>query len=222
VVSYSKTILLNILLLCIGLVPNILLLSDENLYVFLFSIQPSDSALPVPLTDAEITDIVALHNKYRGQVNAKFMMKLYWDPELMKIAQAHANMCAFEHDIAPNRVSPLYGWFHGQNMVMATDITTPPANLADIMFSSEQARFTYGVACTADNSCSHYTQLMLAGMTRMGCGQTHCLYPHGYERFLVCNYIHSQYDDTAVKPYEEGNVLFFDFIYLYELFVWVS
>jgi hypothetical protein len=192
------------------------LFEDESFY--LFSMGPSDYAIPVPITEDEKDAILDKHNEYRNDVFAKYMFKVYWDDELAKIAQAHSDMCAFDHDLAENRLSPLYGWYNGQNIVQGTDPRTPLTTLLELMYSSEKPRFTYGKGCFPDDSCLHYSQMMLATITRMGCAQTHCLYPHGIDRFLVCNYIHSQYDDTALRPYERGNIL----LNLCKLFVLIS
>jgi hypothetical protein len=173
----------------------------------LFSIGPSDFAIPIPITSSEKVAILAKHNSFRNEVDAKFMFKLYWDDELAKMAQAHANMCAFDHDLAENRISPIYGYYNGQNMLMTKDIRGSLSSLLDTMFKSEKRYFRYGDTCAEnEGNCLHYTQLMLSTLTRMGCGHTHCLYPDRVERFLVCNYIHSQYDDTAKTPYDKGKI----------------
>lgn len=137
------------------------------------------------------------------------MFKLYWDDELAKLAQAHANLCAFEHDLASNRRSPKFNWLNGQNIVMSTEIRTTPASLFDLMFSEERENFRYGSTCAPfENTCLHYTQLMISNLTRMGCAQTHCVYPHGIERFLTCNYILSQYEDNYQTPYIPSKISF--------------
>lgn len=167
----------------------------------MFSYGPSDYAIPVPLKDSEIQGLLDIHNQYRGNVSAAYMFKLYYDTELAKLAQAHSNMCAFDHDLAVNRLTPKFGWKNGQNMIMATEIRSTPASLFDLMFSSEKAHFQYGLGCDKPGTCLHYTQLMLSNMTRMGCGQTHCLYPDRIQRMVTCNYIHSQYTDNYATPY---------------------
>ena len=170
----------------------------------MFSIGPSDFAIPIPITSSEKVAILAKHNAFRNEVDAKFMYKLYWDDELAKMAQAHANMCAFDHDLAENRISPVYGFYNGQNMLMTKDTRSSLSSLLDTMFKAEKPYFIYGEDC--GGNCLHYTQLMLSTLTRVGCAHTHCLYPDRVERFLVCNYIHSQYEDTAVRPFDKGKI----------------
>jgi len=147
------------------------------------------------------------------------MFKLYWDDELAKISQCRANLCGFDHDLADNRLSPVYKWTNGQNMVMSDESVSSPDSLIDFMLSYEKPLFVYGVGCKPDGSCLHYTQAMISNLTRVGCSQTHCLYPDRLERFVVCNYIQSQYASTYMTPYVPSKVFsfrFYLFIYLFK------
>lgn len=141
------------------------------------------------------------------------MFKLAWDDELAKLAQAHAGLCVFEHDLAANRVSPKYNWLNGQNIVMSSEIRTSPASLIDMMLGSEKENFRYGSTCSpGENTCLHYTQAMLSNLTRVGCAQTHCVYPDRIDRYVTCNYIQSQYYDNYQTPYVPSKTSFFIFI----------
>jgi len=86
-------------------------------------------------------------------------------------------------------------------MVFSTGYVTALDDLFTAMYDSEQGRFVYGVGCNPDGTCTHYTQLMISNMTRMGCAETHCLYPDRVERQLVCNYLQAQYTDNYMVPY---------------------
>ena len=177
--------------------------------VFSSSAGPSDFAIPITLTQDDQDEILLTHNNYRAEVNSPAMFKLYWDNELAKMAQVHSDMCAFDHDQANNRLTVSYKWKNGQNMVMATEILSTLTDLLMTMFDSEKPRFQYGVGCNPPGSCTHYTQLMLSNMTRVGCGLTHCLFPDRIERFLTCNYIQAQYTNNFMIPYVEGRAFLF-------------
>ena len=131
---------------------------------------------------------------------------MYWDDELADMAQVHSDMCAFDHDESNNRLTVSYKWKNGQNMVMSTEIRNSLSDLLSIMFDSEKPRFEYGKGCNPAGSCTHYTQLMLSNMTRLGCGVTHCLFPDRIERYLTCNYIHAQYSNNYMIPYPTGSL----------------
>ena len=178
-------------------------LANKNYsFFFIHSFRPSPYATVVNLTDTEKQDLLDIHNSYRREVTSKYMFKLYWNDELAKMAQAHTNLCAFEHDLAANRLIPKYGWKNGQNIVMSSEIRSTPASLIDMMLSSEKENFHYGSNCSpGDNTCLHYTQAMISNITHVGCAQTHCVYPDRIERFVTCNYILSQYEDNYQTPY---------------------
>jgi uncharacterized protein YkwD len=173
----------------------------------LFSAGPDQHAVEVPLTAADQASILDVHNYYRGLVSSTYMFKLYWDNDLANLAQAHADMCAFDHDEATNRMSLSYAWKNGQNMVMSTEIVTPLATLLRMMYDSEKPEFVYGVGCKSPGTCTHYTQLMINNLTSMGCAVSHCLYPDRIERYFVCNYLFSQYSDTYMIPYVQSKLL---------------
>ncbi|CAF1092552.1 unnamed protein product [Rotaria sp. Silwood1] len=168
---------------------------------------PSDFAIPIPINETEKQQLLAKHNEYRAAVPSRYMFKLYWDDELAKLAQAHSDMCAFDHDLAANRLSPKFSWKNGQNMVVSDDVRCSLVNLLDRMLGSEKPYFKYGTGCSSNpGACLHYTQAMLSNMTRVGCAHTHCIYPDRIERFLTCNYIHSQYQDNYKTPYVPSDV----------------
>ncbi|CAF2892895.1 unnamed protein product [Rotaria sp. Silwood2] len=168
---------------------------------------PSDFAIPVKINETEKQQLLDKHNEYRAAVPSRYMFKLYWDDELAQLAQAHSDMCAFDHDLAGNRLSPKFGWKNGQNMVVSSEIRSSLASLLDMMLGSEKSNFKYGEGCSPDpGTCLHYTQAMLSNMTRVGCAHTHCLFPDRIERYLTCNYLHSQYQDNYKTPYVPNNV----------------
>jgi hypothetical protein len=181
------------------------------LTISIFSYVPSDYAIPVPITDNQKQAILDVHNDYRSAVPSEYMFKLYWDDELAKIAQCRANLCGFDHDLADNRLSPLFNWKNGQNMVTSDEWTSSPDSLIDFMLSYEKPFFVYGVGCNPAGTCLHYTQAMISNLTRVGCAQTHCLYPDRLERFVVCNYIQSQYASTYMTPYVPSKLFRFRF-----------
>ncbi|CAF2966116.1 unnamed protein product, partial [Rotaria sp. Silwood2] len=106
-----------------------------------------------------------------------------------------------------NRLSPLFGWYNGQSMIMSHEIRNSLASLSGMMLSSEQPNFIYGYGCyPKPASCLHYTQAMLSNMTLVGCAHTHCLYPHRIERYLTCNYEFSQYENNYFIPYVPSDI----------------
>ena len=149
-----------------------------------FSFGPSRHAIPSPLSDDQKQALVDTHNGYRRNAGASNMLMLYWDDKLADMAQTKANLCSNDHDLSLNRRIPEYPWNIGQNLVSTQATLTTPAKDYDDMYSAEQPSFIYG----ASHSAEHYSQAMLATMTRMGCGTTVCLYPDRQEKHTTCHY----------------------------------
>ncbi|CAF1386082.1 unnamed protein product [Adineta steineri] len=165
---------------------------------------PSDYCVEITIDDDQKQAILDVHNAYRAAVGADYMFTLYWDDELAKIALARSMLGGFDHDLAPNRESPVYQNLNGQNMAysIVPDTYQSMSDLIDDMFSTEKPNFVYNVGCANTGNCLHYTQAMISNLTRVGCGFAQCIYQTRVESFLTCNYIQSQYDDKYMRPYE--------------------
>ncbi|KAJ8023543.1 Peptidase inhibitor 16 [Holothuria leucospilota] len=134
----------------------------------------------------EQTAIVEKHNEYRRKVSptASNMAELKWDADLTKKAQDLADGCVFEHSIT-------YGI--GQNLYVSTgerDVIAPVTSWHD-----EVKNYTYeDNKCDEGAICGHYTQVIWASTTAVGCGIKHCpslIIPHVGEWngwMFVCNY----------------------------------
>ncbi|UJR23917.1 hypothetical protein I4U23_026889 [Adineta vaga] len=166
---------------------------------------PSPFAVQVAITENEKQELLDIHNQYRSAVKSAYMFKLYWDDELAKMAQSRGDMCAFDHDLAENRISTEYNWKNGQNMVWSDEIRNSLAGLIDLMLGAEKETFFYGVGCNPAGTCLHYTQAMLSNLTRMGCAHTQCVYRDRIDRYLTCNYIQSQYASKYMTPYVQSS-----------------
>ncbi|XP_033219896.1 venom allergen 5-like [Belonocnema kinseyi] len=164
--------------------------------------QPICTEKSYDLTSEQKDEIVNIHNKDRQKVAsgnekqgnpgpqppAKNMPNLDWDTELALIAQTWANQCTFAHDEcrAVRRFSV------GQNVAMiATTAETAPG-LEDLikMWYDEVALFDFNQVeyVTNFNGVGHYTQMLWANTTIIGCGYVN--YQEGDKNtvLLVCNY----------------------------------
>ncbi|XP_074659670.1 cysteine-rich venom protein Mr30-like [Tubulanus polymorphus] len=144
--------------------------------------------------------ILSRHNYLRGHLTeydqpaAANMMKLYWDKEVAMIAQKLADSCKFAHDTGNHR--HISGRLTlGQNLALGHRDWT---SAIDGWFNEEKD-FKYGVGSTG-GVVGHYTQLVWATSTRVGCGYADCT----IGRFYVCNYGPAGNSGDSRKPYEEG------------------
>ncbi|NXT68084.1 PI16 inhibitor, partial [Chaetops frenatus] len=150
------------------------------------------------LSDEEKKIILDEHNKYRSQVSppAKAMMKMTWDKELEVNAQHHAENCIWGQNGDPHR----------ENLFAM-------ASALDVKFAVEQwngERKFYNLTtstCVPGQMCGHYTQVVWAETTRIGCGNSYCKKIDGLKtekvHLLVCSY----FPPGNIKghtPYMEG------------------
>ncbi|KAJ8023538.1 Peptidase inhibitor 16 [Holothuria leucospilota] len=126
------------------------------------------------------------------------MAEMKWDAVLASQAQVWADKCIFEH---PNTaVSKDYDGI-GQNLhavynTHGLETTKPDATDAVDSWNSEVQNYTYEHnACATKEVCGHYTQVVWAETTNVGCGINYCLSAKYNEVYLpnawivVCNYI---------------------------------
>ncbi|NXM38498.1 PI16 inhibitor, partial [Gymnorhina tibicen] len=150
------------------------------------------------LNDEEKKIILDEHNKYRSQVvpPAMAMMKMTWDLDLEVSAQAFAKQC----------ILPKNGKGKGKNF-FAT------ASNLDVKLAIEQwneERKFYNLTtdeCAKGQMCGHYTQMVWAETTRIGCGKSFCEKVNGTETENVHLFVCSYFPLGNVKgklPYWEG------------------
>jgi len=127
------------------------------------------------LTQAEITETLAAHNKWRAKVRVP---PLEWSDELANTAlewakQLKKENCAFKHSGAKGL---------GENLFMGTTGYYDPTDVIN-SWGEEIKNYTYN-----DNSCSgvcgHYTQVVWKNTKRVGCAKIEC---NGMD-IWVCNY----------------------------------
>lgn len=156
---------------------------------------PSDAAIAGPTVPrgfkAEppaLAGITAAHNAVRARVGVK-MAPLSWNEGLAASAQAWANRCIdatspiglIDHN--PKR-SIGFPWYVGENIYASS--ATASAKGAVQSWTSEQHDYDYARNKCA-GSCGHYTQIVWAKSTFLGCAISFC--PHlRFSSSIVCDY----------------------------------
>ncbi|XP_071570684.1 venom allergen 3-like [Temnothorax nylanderi] len=172
-------------------------------------------ASPIPATlcrqwssqgfnDAERKAIVEKHNQLRKKVAsgeekrgkngpqpaAVFMPNLTWDKELEIIAQRWANQCSRGHDSCRN----IERFSVGQNIASSSFPGINKSTLEEMIQSwyNEVANFDRRYISTYyghSGEVGHYTQIVWADTTKIGCGRIKYKEPNGWTmHYLVCNY----------------------------------
>jgi len=168
------------------------------------------------ITDpADIKTIVDKHNQLRrrvakglekkgkegkrGQPGAANMMEVQWDEELAKMAQTWVNQCS-EHAHDANR-NVKSGQHCGQNYAWMSSNSQkakkegPLKDSVDDWYkevkdfdSDTIASCSFNKKGTHTGVVGHYTQVIWAKLTKIGCGYIERLVGNMYERTVICNY----------------------------------
>jgi len=172
---------------------------------------PSDSCTSKTIfsgfDEVGMANIVSKHNELRQRVAegsetngdqpmASDMMKVTWNEELAAVAQRWADQCTFGHDDDRNKCD---GTYVGQNAYSSwnsqqftqAEVMTDAVNsvqawydeVADPGFSNTDINpfvFSYGAG--------HYTQVVWAETTEIGCGLVYYDDDGWYATLIICNY----------------------------------
>jgi uncharacterized protein YkwD len=145
--------------------------------------------LPVAaqITAAERDALLALHNDERCAVDptAAAMPALEWDPLLASVAQSYASGCVTQHNASRSAQYQALGGsgYVGENIAWGTGGFS--LEFLAQLWANEQALWSHGPVTNANVAdVGHYTQMIWANTTGVGCGAASC----GGTRFLVCNY----------------------------------
>lgn len=154
------------------------------------------------LSPADREALVLLHDTERCAVDpaAAAMPALAWNPLLASVAQSYADAC----DVGVHNGSrkAQYEALGGSGEV-GENIAWGGAGLLDLaqLWVDEKALWSYGPLTLANAAdVAHYTQMIWAGTTSVGCGMADCTGTN----FLVCDYAPAgNYIDQA--PYVAGS-----------------
>lgn len=152
-----------------------------------------------PLTDAEIDDIVRIHNEVRAEVGTA---PLKWNCDLAKFGQSWANKDVFEHSTNEERETIISGIAAGENLSADANPTTSAAKMLQGWIDEKPFWNNDAKTCEAGKVCGHYTQMVWKTTTEIGCGIIRNASVMGAEwkgqtTYLVCNYSPAGNDDGA-------------------------
>jgi uncharacterized protein YkwD len=122
----------------------------------------------------KLAGILVAHNRVRAQVG---VAPLRWSDAIARFAQRRADQlarrdCALQHDTRNT---------YGENLFW-TSGSTDAAHVVATWGAERQHYDRATNKCAA--TCGHYTQVVWAGSTQLGCGAASC----GNAEIWVCNY----------------------------------
>ena len=118
------------------------------------------------LTDAEIDDILRIHNETRQSVGTA---PLKWNCDLAKFSQNWANADTFEHSTNEQREQIIKGGAAGENLAIDSDTTAAMSALHKGWINEKQGWDNKANTCSKE-PCGHYTQMVWAKTQQIGCG----------------------------------------------------
>jgi pathogenesis-related protein 1 len=136
---------------------------------------------------AALAGILDAHNAVRA---AKGIVPLTWDPALAAIAQRWVEQCIDNDggglvDHNPGR-SEGYPTYVGENIYASSG--TASGTGAVSAWASEEANYNYASnSCASGKVCGHYTQIVWAKSTKLGCAIHRCAALR-FASSVVCNY----------------------------------
>lgn len=155
-----------------------------------------------PLTEAEIDEIIRIHNQVRAEVGTA---PLKWNCDLAKFSQSWAVTDTFEHSTQQQRDQIIKGGNAGENLAVDSSSTATMAAL-NKGWIDEKAFYTYeNNSCAAGKVCGHYTQMVWKATNEIGCGVIRNSNSMGAEykgqaSYFVCTYYPGGNNDGE-KPY---------------------
>ncbi|XP_048887471.1 cysteine-rich secretory protein LCCL domain-containing 2 [Brienomyrus brachyistius] len=172
---------------------------------------PSRSRRAIPWSDRE--EILKLHNKLRGEVypTASNMEYMVWDEELERSATYWAEECIWDHGPQDLLMSI------GQNLAVHWGRYRSPAYHVQAWYDEvKDYTYPYPHECNpwcpercSGPMCTHYTQLVWATTSRVGCAVHICpamnVWGEIWENavYLVCNYS-PKGNWIGEAPYQHG------------------
>ncbi|CAM9700083.1 unnamed protein product [Lampetra fluviatilis] len=177
--------------------------------------RPKRAALtaPVPIADDERRALTEYHNRLRASVHpqAADMEHMSWDWKLAEMAEAWAKQCKWGHGPS-DEIDAI-----GQNLAVYVGSDRPLAYHVQAWFDEEEwYQYPEEKECSPECPhtcrgpiCTHYTQLVWAESSRVGCAAHTCLdisvwdsvWP--YALYLVCNYS-PKGNWIGEAPYRQG------------------
>jgi len=144
-----------------------------------------------PTADSKFAqDVLKAHSMARADCKATNMLKMYWDQDLADLAAEHAEKCVYEH----GTLDMPDGTRVGQNLATATWQPETwgefPADKHVENWNIELKYFNNDTAtCDEMGLCGHYSQVVWASTSKLGCAHKFCPNVKGGSDMIVCNYL---------------------------------
>ncbi|CAM4541527.1 unnamed protein product [Lepidochelys kempii] len=149
--------------------------------------------------------LLSLHNKLRSKVQppAANMQRMEWSEKLAQLAQERAASCLAGAPPHPPPHAQHVGW----NAQLLPAGVASFAAVVELWFSEGQSYNYQAAQCMENATCSHYTQLVWATSSRLGCGKHACIEGQERREAFVCAYSPGgnwEMNGKTIIPYKKG------------------
>ncbi|XP_036919543.1 C-type lectin domain family 18 member A-like isoform X2 [Sturnira hondurensis] len=151
--------------------------------------------------------LLSLHNRLRSRVHppAANMRRMDWSESLARQAQARAALCGSPvPNLGPtHQASSHTGW----NVQLLPLGSASFVQVVGLWFEEGQWYSHVAAECAHNATCTHYTQLVWATSSQLGCGRHPCSGYQAEMEAFVCAYSPGgnwEVDGKTIVPYKKG------------------
>ncbi|XP_067847352.1 C-type lectin domain family 18 member A-like isoform X2 [Heptranchias perlo] len=151
--------------------------------------------------------ILAHHNRLRSKVQppAANMQKMEWSEKLARLAQRRVGSCHRSHQDhwAQMAEEEELGWNYHSSLEGRVSVSA----VIDLWFREAQNYHYHTGQCKYNASCQHYTQLVWATSSKVGCGKHTCFQNGEWTEIVICVYSPGgnwEINGRTIIPYKEG------------------
>ncbi|XP_024591594.1 C-type lectin domain family 18 member A-like isoform X4 [Neophocaena asiaeorientalis asiaeorientalis] len=163
---------------------------------------------PTPaLSKKESFLLLSLHNRLRSRVHppAANMQRMDWSESLAQQAQTRAALCGAPAPSSASvpRATPQVGW----NVQLLPVSSASFIHVVGLWFSEGQQYSQAAAECAPNATCTHYTQLVWATSSQLGCGRHPCSGAQAEMEAFVCAYSPGgnwEVNGKTIVPYKKG------------------
>ncbi|XP_014381518.2 C-type lectin domain family 18 member C isoform X1 [Alligator sinensis] len=149
--------------------------------------------------------LLSLHNKLRSRVHppAANMQRMDWSDKLAHLAQERAASCLGKALPPPAHQAQHISW----NALLLPEGVATFTDVVELWFREGQSYDYHAAQCLENATCSHYTQLVWATSSRLGCGKHICAKGQERREAFVCAYSPGgnwEMNGKTIVPYKKG------------------
>ncbi|CAG5855119.1 unnamed protein product [Menidia menidia] len=153
----------------------------------------------------EPSQIVAQHNRLRSRVRpmAANMQKMEWNQRLAILAKEQAGLCRTDPSLRGTPSFSHVGW----NTHLSAHGVSSFSDIIDAWFKEGEDFLYLNGRCRENATCQHYTQLVWATSSQVGCASQLCPKDGRLWEMFVCAYYPGgnwEVNGGLVPPYQSG------------------